>query len=290
MKPAPTKINAAQKTVLITGCSTGIGYCVAKGLKKRGYRVIATARREESVKQLTDEGFESLLLDVSSSESIHNAFKQVMQLTDGHLYALFNNGAFGLPGAVEDLTRDSLKYQFETNVFGWLELTNLVIPIMRKQGYGRIIQNSSVLGFVAMPFRGAYNASKYAIEGLSDTLRLELKDSNIFVSLIEPGPITSRFRANAVIALKQHIDIENSVHREKYLGVLERLNKEGPAAPFTLPPKAVLKRVIYALESKKPKPRYYVTFPTYLFGFLKRLLSARQMDIILGKAGNDGKQ
>jgi len=290
MKSSPDADNTTSKTILITGCSTGIGYCVAKGLKQRGYRVIATARREESVKQLIDEGFESLLLDVSSSESIHRAFEQVMQLTDGHLYALFNNGAFGLPGAVEDLTRESLKFQFETNVFGWLELTNLVIPVMRKQGYGRIIQNSSVLGFVAMPFRGAYNASKYAIEGLSDTLRLELKDTNIFVSLIEPGPITSRFRANAVAAMQKHIDIENSVHREKYLGVLERLNKEGPAAPFTLPPEAVLKRVIYALESKKPKPRYYVTFPTYLFGFLKRLLSARQMDAILGKAGNDGKQ
>ena len=290
MKSASDTNSTTQKTVLITGCSTGIGYCVAKGLKQRGYRVIATARREESVQQLTDEGLESLLLDVSSSESIQHAFEQVMQLTDGHLYALFNNGAFGLPGAVEDLTRESLKFQFETNVFGWLELTNRVIPVMRKQGYGRIIQNSSVLGFVAMPFRGAYNASKYAIEGLSDTLRLELKDTNIFVSLIEPGPITSRFRANAVIALKQHIDIENSVHREKYLGVLERLNKEGPAAPFTLPPEAVLKRVIYALESKKPKPRYYVTFPTYLFGFLKRILSVRQMDAILGKAGNDGKQ
>jgi NAD(P)-dependent dehydrogenase (short-subunit alcohol dehydrogenase family) len=282
--------NSTQKTILITGCSTGIGYCVAKGLKQRGYRVIATARREESVKQLTDEGFESLLLDVSSSESIHRAFEQIMQLTGGKLYALFNNGAFGLPGAVEALTRENLKFQFETNVFGWLELTNLVIPIMRKQGYGRIIQNSSVLGFVAMPFRGAYNASKYAIEGLSDTLRLELKDTNIFVSLIEPGPITSRFRANAVIAMQEHIDIEHSVHRNKYLGVLERLNKEGPAAPFTLPPEAVLKRVIYALESKRPKPRYYVTFPTYLFGFLKRILSDRQMDAILGKAGNDGKQ
>jgi len=290
MKSTTYPDNPSQKPVLITGCSTGIGYCVAKGLKQRGYRVIATARREESVKQLTEEGFESLLLDVSSSESIQHAFEQVMRLTDGKLYALFNNGAFGLPGAVEDLTRDSLKFQFETNVFGWLELTNLAIPVMRKQGYGRIIQNSSVLGFVAMPFRGAYNASKYAIEGLSDTLRLELKDTDIFVSLIEPGPIISKFRANAVIALKQHIDIENSVHREKYLGVLDRLNKEGPAAPFTLPPEAVLKRVIYALESKRPKPRYYVTFPTYLFGFLKRILSGRQMDAILGKAGNDGKQ
>ena len=190
-KPETSK----QKIVLITGCSSGIGYCVARGLKQRGYRVIATARREDSVKQLIDEGLESLVLDLSSSESIQLAFKEIVQLTGGNLYALFNNGAFGLPGAVEDLSRENLKVQFETNVFGWLELTNLVIPLMRKQGFGRIIQNSSVLGFVAMPFRGAYNASKYAIEGLSDTLRLELKGSNIFISLIEPGPITSQFRA-----------------------------------------------------------------------------------------------
>lgn len=279
-----------QKTILITGCSTGIGYCVAKGLKQRGYRVITSARRNESVEQLKKEGFECLQLDLADSQSIQQAFQQVLQLSDGKIYALFNNGAFGLPGAVEDLTRDNLKFQFETNVFGWLELTNLVIPVMRKQGYGRIIQNSSVLGFVAMPFRGAYNASKYAIEGLSDTLRLELKNTNIYISLIEPGPIISQFRANAVKALKQQIDIKNSVHREKYQGVLERLNKEGPAAPFTLPPEAVLKRVIYALESKRPKPRYYVTFPTYLFAFLKRILSHHQLDQILAKAGNDGKQ
>ncbi len=290
MKPAPDKNqNQQQKTVLITGCSTGIGYCVARGLKQRGYRVIATARREESVKQLTGEGFESLQLDLSSSESIQQAFKETMQLTDGNLYALFNNGAFGLPGAVEDLSRENLKHQFETNVFGWLELTNLVIPVMRKQGFGRIIQNSSVLGFVAMPFRGAYNASKYAIEGLSDTLRLELKNTGIYISLIEPGPINSQFRANAVKQLKQHIDIENSVHRKKYLGVIERLNKQGSAVPFTLPPEAVLKRVIHALETNRPKPRYYVTFPTYLFAYLKRLLSHRQLDYILAKAGSDSK-
>lgn len=282
--------NDKQKAVLITGCSSGIGYCVATGLKQRGYRVIATARRPESVEQLKAEGFESLQLDLAQSESIQQAFQQVMQLTNGKLYALFNNGAFGLPGAVEDLTRDNLKFQFETNVFGWLELTNLVIPLMRRQGFGRIIQNSSVLGFVAMPFRGAYNASKFAIEALSDTLRLELKDTEIHISLIEPGPILSQFRANAVKALQQHIDIEHSVHREKYLGVLERLNKEGAAAPFTLPPEAVLKRVIHALEAKKPRVRYYVTFPTYLFAFLKRLLSHRQLDYLLAKAGNDGKQ
>ena len=279
-----------RKTILITGCSSGIGYCVAKGLKQRGYRVIASARQTNDVARLSDEGFECLQLDLASSESIQKAFTELMKLTGGQLFAVFNNGAFGLPGAVEDLSRDNLRYQFETNVFGWLELCNLSMKVMRRQGYGRIIQNSSVLGLVAMPFRGAYNASKYAIEGLSDTMRLELKGSDIFVSLIEPGPITSRFRANALKQMKQHLDIEHSVHKEKYLGVLERLNKEGPAAPFTLPPEAVLKRVIWALESRKPKPRYYVTFPTYLFAFLKRLLSHRQMDYLLAKAGGEGKR
>lgn len=272
-----------KKTVLITGCSSGIGYCAAKGLQARGYRVFATARRRDSIEKLLAEGLESFRLDLNDSNSIHFAFEEVMRRTGGELYALFNNGAFGLPGAVEDLNRDALRAQFETNVFGWQELTNLAIPVMRKQGYGRIIQNSSVLGFVALPFRGAYNASKYAIEGLSDTLRLELRGSNVYVSLIEPGPISSLFRMNAVKALEKYIDIENSVHREKYQGVLARLNKQGPAVPFTLPPEAVLKRVIHALEASKPQARYYVTVPTYLFGFLKRILSARALSMRLRK-------
>jgi len=276
----------AEKTILITGCSSGIGYCVASGLQKRGYRVFATARRAESVKQLNDEGFESLQLDLDDSQSIKQAVDEVLRRTDGRLYAVFNNGAFGLPGAVEDLSRDAIRAQFETNFFGWLELTNLLLPVMRKQGYGRIIKNSSVLGFVAMPFRGAYNSSKFAIEGLSDTLRLELKDTNIHVSLVEPGPILSRFRANALIALQQHIDIENSVHKERYQQVLERLNKEGPAVPFTLPPEAVLKKVIHALEARTPKARYYVTFPTYLFAYLKRVLPTRTLDRLLRLASN----
>jgi len=277
------------KHILITGCSSGIGYCVALGLKQKGYRVIATARRKESVEKLSSEGFKSLQLDLADSASIKTAFKKVMQLTDGKLYALFNNGAYGLPGAVEDLSRDALRSQFETNVFGWHELTTLVIPVMRKQGYGRIIQNSSVLGLVAMPFRGAYNASKFAIEGLSDTLRLELKATDIHISLIEPGPIMSKFRDNALIALQKYIDIDNSFHKEKYLGILARLNKKGAAVPFTLPPEAVLKRVIYALESKRPKARYCVTVPTYIFAWLKRILSTRQLDKLLAKAGSDDK-
>ncbi|MDV6346130.1 SDR family oxidoreductase [Nitrosomonas sp. Is35] len=276
-----------KKTILITGCSSGIGYCVAKGLQERGYRVFATARRHASVEKLLAEGLESFRLDLNDSNSIHFAFEETMRRTGGELYALFNNGAYGLPGAVEDLNRDALRAQFETNVFGWQELTNLAIPVMRRQGYGRIIQNSSVLGFVALPFRGAYNASKYAIEGLSDTLRLELKGSNVFVSLIEPGPIASQFRMNAVQALQKYIDIENSFHREKYQGVLSRLNKPGPAVPFTLPPEAVLKRVIHALEAGKPQARYYVTVPTYLFCILKRILSTRALDFLLAKSGNN---
>ena len=279
-----------KKTILITGCSTGIGYCVAKGLHERGYRVFATARRAESVEALNNEGLESLQLDLDDSESIRTAVDEIIKRTDGELYALFNNGAYGIPGAVEDLSRETLRTQFETNVFGWQELTNLILPVMRRQGYGRIIQNSSVLGFVAMPFRGAYNASKFAIEGLSDTLRLELKDTDIHISLVEPGPILSQFRATGVKMLEKHIDIENSIHRDKYKGVLKRLKKEGPAAPFTLPPEAVLDKVIHALEAKRPKIRYYVTVPTYLFGYLKRLLPDRLMDKMLASAGGGGKR
>ena len=281
---------AQGKTILITGCSTGIGYCVAKGLQQRGYRVFATARREESVAALRAEGLESLQLDLNSSDSIKKATAEILERSGGELYALFNNGAFGLVGAVEDLSREAMRTQFETNVFGWLELTNRILPVMRQQGYGRIIQNSSVLGFVAMPFRGAYNASKFAIEGLSDTLRLELRDTDIHVSLIEPGPILSHFRQNAFRALETHIDIEHSVHREKYLGVLQRLKKAGPAVPFTLPPEAVLKKVIHVLESRRPKARYYVTFPTYLFAYLKRVLPVNWLDRILAVAGGEGRR
>ena len=176
--------NPAGKTILITGCSSGIGYCVASGLQQRGYRVFATARRPDSVAQLKEEGFESLQLDLDDSQSIQQSVEEILRRTGGELYAVFNNGAFGLPGAVEDLSRDAIRAQFETNFFGWLELTNLLLPVMRRQGYGRIIQNSSVLGFVTMPFRGAYNSSKFAIEGLSDTLRLELKGTNKHVSLV----------------------------------------------------------------------------------------------------------
>jgi NAD(P)-dependent dehydrogenase (short-subunit alcohol dehydrogenase family) len=269
------------RTILITGCSSGIGRCVARGLAARGYRVFATARRREDVERLQAEGFASLRLDLADSGSIAAAVEEVLARTDGRLYALFNNGAYGQPGAVEDLSRETLRLQFETNLFGWHELTNRVLPVMRRQGCGRVIHNSSVLGFVALPFRGAYTASKYALEGLTDTLRLELRGSGIHVALIEPGPIESRFRQNAYAAYKRHIDPTSSVHRDRYLKMEERLLKAGPAVPFTLPPEAVLRKVISALESRRPRARYYVTFPTWLFAVLKRVLPQNTLDKVL---------
>jgi NAD(P)-dependent dehydrogenase (short-subunit alcohol dehydrogenase family) len=273
-------------SVLITGCSSGIGLTVARGLDAKGYRVFATARAEADVERLASEGLEALQLDLEDEKSIESALNEVLNRTGGRIYALFNNGAYGQPGAVEDLTTDVLRRQFETNLFGWHELTRRVLPVMRAQGSGRIIQNSSVLGFVSLAYRGAYNASKYALEGLSDTLRLELHDSDIYVSLIEPGPITSRFRENAYRKWQENIDAEHSAHREQYRIMEGRLTKEGPAAPFTLPPEAVLKRVLHSLESPRPKARYYVTFPTYLFAFLKRVLPVGVLDSLLRKVSN----
>lgn len=271
----------AAKTVFITGCSSGIGYTTAVELKRRGHQPICSARKSEDVVRLRAEGFECLHLDLADSASIQQAVRELIVLTDGHLDALFNNGAFGQPGAVEDLSREALRNQFETNFFGTHELTNLLIPLMRKQGHGRIIYNSSVLGFVAMKFRGAYNASKFALEGLADTLRLELRGSGIHIVLIEPGPIESRFRQNAFAMYQKHIDPSKSAHKETYLAMEARLQKQGPAAPFTLPATAVAEKVIHALEAPKPKSRYAVTVPTYLFAILKRLLPTAWMDKII---------
>jgi short-subunit dehydrogenase len=269
-----------QKTIFITGCSSGIGYTSAVEIKKRGHRVICSCRKPEDVERLKQEGFETLQLDLADSASIHQAVDQLLQMTET-LDAIFHNGAYGQPGAVEDLSRAVLLEQFQTNFFGTHELTNRIIPIMRKQGYGRIIYNSSVLGFVAMRYRGAYNASKYALEGLVDTLRIELYDTGIHLSLIEPGPITSKFRQNAFKMYQKHINPEQSYHRDTYKAMEDRLQKPGPAAPFTLPAEAVADKVIHAIESGHPKIRYYVTFPTYLFGYLKRLLPAAWLDRIL---------
>ena len=224
------------------------------------------------------------MLDLNSETSIASAVDEVLSRTGTRLYALFNNGAYGQPGAVEDLRTDVLRAQFEANFFGWHELTRRVLPVMRSQGEGRIVQNSSVLGFVALKYRGAYNASKFALEGLTDTLRQELKGTNIHVSLVEPGPILTRFRENAYRAFKANIDVESSAHRRAYVAIERRLADNSKEPPFTLTSEAVLRKVVHALESPRPKPRYYVTVPTYAFGVLKRFLSSRMMDRVLEKA------
>lgn len=271
------------KVILITGCSSGIGlYCAAK-LKQQGYRVFATARKEKDVKLLIEQGFESICLDLSQSESIQQALSTILKKTNNQIDVLFNNGAYGQPGATEDLSRDVMREQFETNLFGTMELTNSVIPIMRKQGYGKIIHNSSVLGFISLPFRGAYNASKYALEGFADTQRLELFGSGISISLIEPGPILSKFRENAFQNFIKNIDKKNSHYKERYKKMEKHFSKQGAAVPFTLTCDAVYKKLIHAIEAKSPKARYYVTFPTYLFGYLKRVLGTKAMDWVLRK-------
>lgn len=281
----------SDKAVLITGCSSGIGECVAAGLKARGYQVFASARKPDDVARLADEGYEAVRLDLCDAESIETALEALLARSGGRLYGLFNNGAYGQPGAVEDLSTDALRAQFETNFFGWHELTCRVLPVMRRQGYGRIIQNSSVLGLVALKWRGAYNASKFAIEGLTDTLRMELSGSDIHVSLIEPGPIESRFRENAYEAFKANIDTESSPHREAYRRVQARLESEGNVQPFTLSGDAVLKKVVHALQSRRPKPRYYVTVPTYALGFARRVLSTRWLDMVLkGASGGESRR
>ena len=274
--------HSKMRSVLITGCSTGIGLCIALGLQKKGYRVFPTARNLEDVKMLQDLGFEALYLDLSSSESIKAAILKLYEKTD-KVYALINNGAYGQAGALEDISRKALDKQFQSNVFGWHELTNLVLPRMREHNNGRVVYISSVLGFVAMPFRGSYVASKFAIEGLVKTLRLELSKTKIKFSVIQPGPIESKFRHNAFKAFKENVDTSNSYYLNQYELMIKRL-KSGTNVKFTLPPEAVLKCTIHALESKSPKNYYRVTFPTKLFALLDNILPSKLMDNILNKS------
>ncbi len=269
------------KTILITGCSSGIGEATAQLFRLKGYRVIASARQIEDVERLAQQGFNSVQLDLNKLESITRGLESCLQLSGGRLDAVFHNGAYGQPGALEDLSGQALREQFETNLFGWHELTRLLIPIMRKQGFGRIIFNSSVLGLVCMPYRGAYNASKFAIEAYADTLRMELKHSGIAVVLIEPGPIDSRFREHAYQAFQRHVNPKISAHRDQYTQMIARLSKEGLSGYFTQGPETVAVKVLKAVESRRPRRRYYVTLPTYICAYLKRLLPTAALDQLL---------
>lgn len=278
-----------QRTILITGCSSGIGHHCAIALNNQGYRVFACARKEEDVVKLQSLGLNAFQMDLQHSESIKSALEQILVQSGNQLFALFNNAGYAQPGAVEDITRALLREQFETNLFGTSELTNLVLPVMRAQGYGRVIQNSSMLGLVSLPFRGAYNASKHALEALTDTLRLELTGSPIHISTLEPGPIQSRFRYNAFQQFLKNIHQESSPFSKVYALLNERLSNQTIEPPFTLGPKAVESVLLKALNAKRPKAHYYITVPTYVFGFLKRVLCDRMLDfVLLRSAGKEG--
>ncbi|WP_323766060.1 SDR family NAD(P)-dependent oxidoreductase [Marinovum sp.] len=273
-----------RKTILITGCSSGIGRDAAFGLQRRGWRVFASCRKEADCEKMRDAGFESPRIDYADPESIRTGLARVLDATDGRLDALFNNGAYAMPGAVEDLPRAALEELFRTNVFGVHDLTRQVIPVMRAQGHGRIVNCSSILGFIAAPWRGAYIASKFALEGLTDTLRIEMRDTPIKVITLEPGPVTSRIRQNSVPHFERWIDWEASPRAEQYRSRLrKRLYDERPPDRFELPPSAVTEKLWRALEDPAPRPRYYVTTPTYAFGLLKRLLPTAWLDWILAK-------
>jgi NAD(P)-dependent dehydrogenase (short-subunit alcohol dehydrogenase family) len=265
------------KTILITGCSTGIGHVCATGLKALGWRVFATARRPEDLIRLQQEGLETLALDYRDSASVQACAADVSERTGGKLYALFNNGAYGQPGAVEDISRAVLEEQFAANFFGWHELTRACLPMMRSLGEGRIIQCSSLLGLTALKWRGPYNASKFALEGLTDTLRLELRKTAIRVVTINPGPIESTFVKNARAAFERNIDMTDSHYKAEFEHQRQRLDRGGNAR-FKLPASAVLAKLVTALESPRPRAHYYVTTPTWLVAMARRILPQSTLD------------
>lgn len=271
------------QNILITGCSSGIGLQTALTLKEKNYKVYASARKDEDIQMLKDLGFETLKIDVTNKTDITNALNTILQ-NDKKLDAVFNNAGYGQPGAVEDISVETLKEQFETNFFGLHELTIQTMKIFRKQNYGKIIQHSSVLGIISLKFRGAYNASKYAIEGINDTLRQEVLNSNITISTINTGPVTSKFRENALKKFNKNIKIEGSFWEETYKKELKiRLETNEDKALFNLPASSVADVVLKIMETKKPKPRYYVTYATYILGFAKRVLSTTLLDKLLNK-------
>lgn len=271
------------QNILITGCSSGIGLQTALTLKEKNYKVYASARKDEDVQMLKNLGFETFKIDVTNKDDITNALNTILQ-NDKKLDAVFNNAGYGQPGAVEDISVETLKEQFETNFFGLHEVTIQVMKIFRKQNYGKLIQHSSVLGIISLKFRGAYNASKYAIEGINDTLRQEVLNSNITISTINTGPVTSKFRENALKKFNKNIKIEGSFWEETYKKELKiRLETNEDKAPFNLPASSVANVVLKIMEAKKPKPRYYVTYATHILGFAKRVLNTTLLDKLLNK-------
>ena len=264
------------RRVLITGCSSGIGLDAARRMQSLGWRVVATCRKDADIAARRAEGMECHHLDLADEDSV--ARLPGLVLAGGPLDGLVNNAAFALPGAVEDMPRGALRSIFETNLFGTHDLTVRLIPHFR-QGGGRIVNISSVLGLIGIRWRGPYVATKFAMEGLTDVLRLEMADTPVRVILIEPGPITSRIRENAIPHFERWVDWQNSARADEYRdGLLKRLYRPAGRDRFELPPSAVSDRIVHALTAARPRARYYVTTPTWISGTARRLLPTRALD------------
>lgn len=283
--PGETTIPAAKelRTIIVTGASSGIGAHCARALKAEGWRVFATARKAGDIAALEADGIEAFYLDYREPESIAALADAVLERTDGTLAALFNNGAYAQPGAVEDLPVEALREQFEANFFGWHDLTRRIVPVMRRQGHGRLVHCSSILGLAPVRFRGAYSASKHAIEGLMLCLRQELEGSGIHLSLIEPGPVTSKIASNGLVWFLKNIDVETSVHRADYQAQLARLQAGGSVSRLKPGPEVVHTALRHALLSQRPRPHYVVTVPARIGVVLKRILPASALYRVLAR-------
>jgi NAD(P)-dependent dehydrogenase (short-subunit alcohol dehydrogenase family) len=272
----------SRRSILITGCSSGIGHDAAHTLARRGWRVLAACRKPDDAERLKTEGLETLVLDYEDPASVAAAADDALDRTGGRIDALFNNGAYLIPGPVEDLSRDAMAAIFNANFLGWHDLTRRLIPAMRARGHGRIVNCSSILGLVVTPYRGAYCATKFAVEAWSDALRIEMKGTGIHVSLIEPGPIVTDFRKNAILQFERWVDWQASPRADDYRAtLLDRLYKGSANTPFQLPPSAVTARLIRAIERPRPKARYYVTLPTHAAALMRRVLPSGLLDRIL---------
>lgn len=269
------------RTIIVTGASSGIGAHCARALKADGWRVFATARKPADIAALEADGIEAFYLDYRQPDSIAALVDAVLDRTGGRLDALFNNGAYSQPGAVEDISTDALREQFDANFFGWHDLTRRIVPVMRRQGGGRIVHCSSIMGLAPFKFRGPYAASKHALEGLMLCLRSELLDAGIHVSLIEPGPVRSKIATNALEWFLKNVDHENSPHREAYRAQLDRLNAGGSASRLKPGPEVVYAALRHALLSRRPRPHYVVTWPARIANVMKRILPAATLYRIL---------
>ena len=285
----------AHRSALITGCSTGIGLATAHRLREKDWRVIASARKSADVEKLARDGFAAIQLDVADANSVREAVRETMRLVDGKLGALVNNAGFGQAGALEDISRTALRYQFEVNVFGLQDLTNQLLPDMIKSGSGRIVHVSSVLGKLVLPMYGAYCASKHAVEALADAQRVELRETGVGVILVEPGPITTEFRRNAARMVREKVSGAATDYSGYYDEEVEgRIKLAKAESLISKPPEAVASVIERALTSNRPQTRYTVTLPAHIGPGLRKIIPDALYDRLVAKRvlsrGDRGQQ